>query len=52
LTANNENNSNQLKEKLTRFGKELDQIPNVSMQEDSRSLIKKNSIVPSPGNHF
>jgi chromosome segregation ATPase len=48
----NENDLNRLKEKLTQLGKELDQIPNVSMQEDSRSFIKKISIVASPSNHL
>jgi NTP pyrophosphatase (non-canonical NTP hydrolase) len=48
----NENDLNQLKEKLTQLGKELDQISNISIQEDSRSFIKKISIVASPSNHF
>jgi chromosome segregation ATPase len=48
----NEIDLNQLKKKLTQLRKELDQLPNVSMQEDSGSLIKKISIVTSLGNQF
>ena len=48
----NEIDLNQLKEKITQLGKELDQISNISVQEDSKSLIKKIFIVTSPGNQF
>jgi chromosome segregation ATPase len=43
----NEIDLNNLKEKLTRLEKDLDQIPNVLIGEDSTTLIKKFSVVIS-----
>jgi sugar lactone lactonase YvrE len=41
----NEMDLNQLKEKLTKLEVELDQIPNISIQQHSTSFIKKISVV-------
>jgi hypothetical protein len=46
----NEIDIEQLKGKLIKLGKKLDQISNVSIQEDLKPLIKQISIVSSSGN--
>jgi nitrate reductase NapAB chaperone NapD len=45
----NEIDLKNLKQKLTKLEKQLDQIPNVSIREDSETFIKKISIVISSG---
>jgi hypothetical protein len=45
----NEIDLKNLKQKLTQLEKQLDQISNVSIQEDSEIFIKKISIVISSG---
>jgi chromosome segregation ATPase len=49
----NEVDLNQLKEKLTQLGNELDQISSIHIQEeDLKPFIRKISIVSSPGNRI